>query len=320
MSNIAEYSNRLLFATTTNFQRHFGNVQQATREAKFFCDKTLAYFEALLKTGLIEEETFPRVFDRISNAMRSIDFLPENERNIYGKVDPVTKTVYINPNLSQDRKILYFFHELTHCCFKDNAIPPVVNDLLRHSTYYGYMTIEEALAQDIAETCFYKLKNLDRPRKQITHEYFMPDINITTNLDYYGLYQPLAIAFGRTLNGVAKSYKDNDDVIMFNLSKKALKEDLLESAIEQYQNDTNFTDKIDIERLFFSLANVYSAKLKSFGISGLVSERVYNRQAKLLCEQAINPNYQQTQEHYKQALNIMNKHKINKNPIKKNEA
>ena len=88
---------------------------------------------------------------------------------------------------------------------------------------------------------------------------------------------------------------------LFDLSKKALREDLLESVIEEYQRDGIAHD---LDPMFFSLANVYSAKKMSFGMGG-VEERVFDQNQNLIFAQVLNPTPYETQQHYTKALQIM---------------
>lgn len=156
------------------------------------------------------------------------------------------------------KRTLYLFHELAHSCFKNRDTAPYIGDFMRHSTYYGYMTIEEAIAQNIAETCYYASTNQQRLQKRLERDRIMPNIEYQTNYDYYGLYQPLAVAFGRVLRGVGTSYRNSDDKILFDLSKKALKEDLLESVIYEYQRDGISQD---LEPMFFCFSqHLFSKK------------------------------------------------------------
>lgn len=165
------------------------------------------------------------------------------------------------------------------------------------------MVIEEALAQNIAETCYYNSINQHRPQKHLERDRTIPNLPFQTNYDFYGLYQPLASAFGRTLRGVGTSERDSDDKILFDLSKKALNEDLLEAVIIEYQQD-GISD--DLEPMFFALANVYSAKLMSFGAKN-VDEMVFDANQNLIASQPLRPTISETKNYYLDALEVMKK-------------
>lgn len=288
-------------------------AEQSQIDALTLANDCLKFIETLLTTELIDEKTFERIIKKLSNTVKNIDFLPENKRGIYGQAVAEEQKVYINPDMPNWKRTLYLFHELAHCCFKDRNTAPYIGDLMRHSTYYGYMTIEEALAQNIAETCYYASINQPRPQKQSERDRVIPNIQYQTNYNYYGLYQPLAIAFGRVLRGVGTSYRDSDDKILFDLSKKALKEDLLESVIYEYQKDGISQD---LEPMFFALANIYSAKKMSFGMGG-VEERVFDRNERLVERKELNPTIQETQQYYMKALEIMKRNEDYRAPFEK---
>lgn len=315
---VKNFRDTLLNNTLARTQQYVGKriqgqiytARQAELDATTLVNDSLKFVETLLTTGLIDERNFERVFTRLANNVKIIDFLPENMRGIYGQTDPENQKIYINPDMPNWKRTLYLFHELTHSCFKNRNTAPYIGDYMRHSTYYGYMTIEEALAQNIAETCYYASINQQRPNKRLERDRIMPNIEYQTNYDYYGLYQPLAVAFGRVLRGVGTSYRDSDDKILFDLSKRALKEDLLESVINEYQRDGISQD---LEPMFFALANIYAAKKMSFGMGG-VEENVFDRNQQLVAKKELRPTCAETQEYYIKALNIMKRNEDYRQP------
>ncbi len=318
---IKNFKDTLLSNTLQSTRQYVGKrvqgqiytAEHAQIDALTLANDSLKFIETLLTTELIDEKTFERIIEKLSNTVKNIDFLPENKRGIYGQAVAEEKKIYINPDMQNWKRTLYLFHELAHCCFKERNTAPYIGDLMRHSTYYGYMTIEEALAQNIAETCYYASINQPRPQKQPERDRVIPNIQYQTNYDYYGLYQPLAIAFGRVLRGVGTSYRDSDDKILFDLSKKALKEDLLESVIYEYQRDGISQD---LEPMFFALANIYSAKKMSFGMGG-VEERVFDRNERLVASKELKPTIQETQQYYMNALEIMKRNENYRAPFEK---
>ena len=316
---LQKFRDTLFTNTLACTQQHIGKKiqgqvytpQQAKKDAVFLVNTSLKFIENLSTTGLIDNNVFERVIKNLSHNVKTIDFLPENERGIFGQSVAEEQKVYINPDMPKGKRILYLFHELTHCCFKNRNTAPYIGDYMRHSTYYGYMTIEEALAQNIAETCYYAYTGQQKPQKRLERDRIMPNIQYYTNFDYYGLYQPLAAAFGRVLRGVGTSNRDSDDKILFDLSKKALREDLLESVINEYQRDGILED---LEPMFFALANIYAAKKMSFGMGG-VQEKVFDKNQQLVAEKNLQPSLEQTQEYYIKALNIMKKNEDYRQPL-----
>lgn len=299
--------------TLLNLQKYVGTRIRGqiytAEQAKIDADNLILFLQSFLgeleRTGLIDStETKTRIEKMIWRNVLSIDFLPESERGLYGKTNPDEHKIYINPELDIQKRTLYLFHELAHCCFEDvETIDdiPAIGDYKRFSTYYGYMVIEEALAQNIAETCFYHVMDKPRPAKQESRDSIIPGVPFFTNFDYYGLYQPLATLFGRTLRGVGKSTLDRDDRVLFQLSKKALKENLLKSVVDEYTKD-GIADELELT--FFKLANIYSAKKKSFG-AGWAIERVFDKNGKCIKEKELNTTKENTANYYIDVLNQM---------------
>ena len=303
------YGSTLAQNTYNNLRGYIGHTIQgriytsenAMADAQSLTQDVYKYIGALLTSQLIDVEDLDRIMTRLSENAKSIQFLEENQRGIYGLTDK--KTVYVNPDLPKNKRTLYLFHELTHACFKDRKIAPYIGDKMRHSTFFGYMTIEEALAQNTAETCYYESIGQQRPAKRMEQDKILPGVKFATNFDYYGLYQPLATQFGRTLRGVGASSKDSDDKILFELNRKALKEDLLESIIQEYQQDGMIDD---LNKMFYNMANVYSAKMMSFGAEG-VEEKVFDKHQQLIDRHALRPTSEETLNYYLNAINIMKK-------------
>jgi len=166
----------------------------------------------------------------------------------------VATSVCYNRMDQEDKQLLYLYHELAHCCFGN-----VGEEHKKQSYYYGYMTIEEALAQNIAETCFYY--GQQRPSHHLEKDAIFPNnYSCKTNFDTavnYGLYQPIAVAMGRTLKDIGTSPNTSDEQILFELSQKALKENLFYSIIKEYKQD-NVSN--DLHLLLNNLAEIYFAK------------------------------------------------------------
>ena len=293
--------------TLNNLLRHKGTIikgrayteMQAEEDAAALVEDTSSYLVALLDTGLVDDNSIEKVLTNIVKNVKGIDYLPTNERGIFGVLE--NSKVFINPDLSPERKKLYLFHELTHGCMKSMEDAPYIGNYKRYSTFYGYMVLEEGITQNIAETCFYKIMRQNRPAKRYeTDRIFQDDrIKFKTNYDYYGLYQPLVIAFGKTLRGVGSVYDNSDDKILYDISKRALKEDLLDSIIFEYETDGKI-DELTI--MLFGLANIYSAKLKSF-TGNCVYEKIFDKNGKCLEEMKLEPSADEIVRSYQYVLN-----------------
>ena len=126
----------------------------------------------------------------------------------------------------------------------------------------------------------------------------IPKIEFSSNFDYYGLFQPLAINFGRVLRGVGTINDNSEERIMHDLCKKALKENLLNSVISEYRK---YGIETHLPKIFYSLANVFSAKNHSFGV-GYVTEKLWDINNNLLSDEVMKPTIEETENFYIQAL------------------
>lgn len=117
-----QYIKNLAVNTERQFNHYVGQQirektytqQQAQADAHRLVESSLDYLDALLDSGLIDEQGLGRIIARISKHLDTIKFLPESERGIYGRSEADNKIIYINPDLTDDKQTLYLFFSRTH--------------------------------------------------------------------------------------------------------------------------------------------------------------------------------------------------------------
>lgn len=243
--------------------------QDAEKDSKMLVQQCCFYIDSLVRTGLIEKSLYEEIANRILTNIQSIDYVPEDKRGVYGYTSISEKKLYINPDLKPDKKLLYVFHELGHVVLYDGDdwLMDIDNKQSQYA-YYGFMVNEEALVQNIAEECFYDQLNVSgihrsRPKREKHPTPILPkDVYVVSNFDYYGEFQPVAIAFGRTLRGVGTSVNDSDDKIMFDFCRRALKGHWRKSIIEEYEHDNQSENLFS---LLVGMAHIYIQQGRTFG-------------------------------------------------------
>lgn len=161
--------------------------------------------------------------------------------------------------------------------FSENA-----EEFIKQCMNNGFSLLEEAIVQNIAEECFYSSLGIQRPQQvhkkepQVlgTNKYFK------TNFDYYGIYQPLATMFARTLRGIGQSKADTDDLILNEFSKKACNENFITSIIQEYTNDVG-QDKLmelieKLGRFFNEKSATFSNNIEGKKMSILQTQELWN--------------------------------------------
>ena len=178
-------------------------------------------------------------------------------------------TVCINPDLDEHRRKQYAFHELAHVVM-DGEQDIVVNDV--YATMNGtisnsdlglisdgFTVIEEAIAQEISEIFVYSSENRLRPNLNRTTDNAIPNITFYSNHDFYGLYQPLGIAFAKTLRGIGNKndVSTSESIHLKLLCGRVFDGNFAKDILEEYTKDNHYVDLI---KNFKDMGNVYRVK------------------------------------------------------------
>ena len=243
--------------------------------ANEFAQNTEEFVKQCINNGFINSLNLSRCLNNLNN-VEFVDVLPEEQRNIYGIT--TNNSVQVNPELNSDRRRLYQFHELAHKLIKvgvnwdeirkynQTRIQRGKDVLNAMEIDYGWTLLEEAVVQNIAEECFYSSISKERPNQIHKKEpMVLGDKFYKTNFDFYGIYQPLATRFARTLRGIGTSKKDNDDYILNEFSKKACNVNFRKAVIEEYRRD-GLED--NLMELLENLGKIFNKKSATFGNAG----------------------------------------------------
>ena len=238
----------------------------------------LQYLYDFITTGyaaeFITDKNLPYVVKKLMK-IEKFGNLAQEQRNIFGATgrndDSTSLLVAINPELDPYRRELYAFHELTHVVLDGNSdkmseIARNAGASLEQQSLFadGYTVIEEAVAQNTAEQMMAILYGRTRKAALQTTDKAIPGISFSTNFDYYGLYQPIATSFARTLRGIGNlPSRGNDDTYLNALSARAFNSGFAEDIVKEYKSDGHFKD---LAQSFIQLGRVYRAKQAFFGV------------------------------------------------------
>ena len=230
------------------------SMQQAKAYSDELCDNVLEYLALLKKCGYVEEAGHKSAVQKIITQLDHAEFLPQGS-GLYGNCE--NGVVQINRNLPKEKRKLYMFHELAHIStgihqIIEDAPNNLINGKFQHSHLYGYQALDEAMAQDIAETMLYL--SLGRQRPAIANK-SEPILNtlVPTNFDFYGIYQPIAGHFAQSLRGIGSIH---------NMCKYAVNGNLYKHIIDEYRRDGV---EFKLDSILAKMGNIFKAKLSSFG-------------------------------------------------------
>lgn len=224
--------------------------------------------------GFINDKNLPHVVKKLLK-IEKFGNLPKEQRGLFGATShnngSPSLSVAINPDLDPYRRELYSFHELTHVVLDGNT--EVMEESARNTGARpeqqslfadGYTVIEEVVAQNTAEQMMAILYGRNRNAASQNTDRAIPGIRFSTNFDYYGLYQPIATSFAKTLQGIGNlSSRGNDDMYLNALSARAFNPNFAESIVEEYKSNRHFKE---LAISFMKLGRVYRAKLASIGV------------------------------------------------------
>lgn len=118
--------------------------------------------------------------------------------------------------------------------------------------YKGFDLLDVSLSQNIAEDVLYYSLKVKRPNRSLKYNFNMfKTRGYNTNFQSRGELQDVTIIFGSTLNGVIISNNCNEDEIMYNLSKKSLNRNFVDSIIKQYTKDSNMNEQLLYLLMYF---------------------------------------------------------------------
>lgn len=267
------------------------------------------FFAFSIRDGFISKTNIKRVLDRLKdkeNGFRAIT--PLEKKGWYGK--SINDEIQLNLNMTthensprlskEDITRLYLYHEIGHKILNIYSNKDVIEKYLAtvegilqdmgvekpdvvmpEQIPSGFLMIEECLTQELAEKLTYESIGKKRPDYKERHEIFSIQQDgvetgiVSTNHDFYGLFQEPTIAFGKTLRGCSHRTATNEEILS-SMIHKALYTNFDEEVIREYYSGDG-TKFQDLYRLLRTMGIILDQKYASFGngkpiVGGKVSD------------------------------------------------
>lgn len=250
---IEDYIKRLMYNS------YISNVN-IRRELPLIIHDVEDFFASGFRTGLFNKNNINGILNDLkdkNDGFLSVEYLPDKYKGCYGA--SIGNKIFINdsfcfhpnsPNLNNNElRKLYMFHEMGHKIININSRTDVINNykntidnILQSNGLFGkdtkfkdlidsgFWMIEESLVQELAEYLTYSSVKKNRPC--FSNKYDLGCL-VSTNHDYYGIFQKPTVQLGRTLRGCACGVED-DNQVAINMIKRALNSNFDSELISEY--------------------------------------------------------------------------------------
>lgn len=287
-SQIEDYLIRLMFHSFSN------STQVRTQLPDLIHDVEL-FFAAGLSSKIFNNNNLPSILHNLKdakNGFRIIEFLPPELAGVFGH--SIQNRIQINDNMTrhgnspaltaEEIRRLYMFHEMGHKILNILSQENVINDFtntidsvlqskgltnvdLNYRNYVreGFWMLEDCLTQELAEYLTYYSANKQRP--SFTNR---RDLNciVSTNHDYYGIFQTPTINLGKTIRGCSNGI--TNEGILENMIKKALNSNFDLELISEY-NQGNGQLYYDLFLTLRAMGMLKVKKYASFGVGNSIN-------------------------------------------------
>ena len=287
---IEEYLIRLMLSSTINSSNIHSQLPELIHDVECF-------FASGLQSGLFTKNNLPRILSNLTNkntGFRIVEFLPPSLSGVYG--NSTLNKIQINQNMqkhsnspnltAKEIRRLYMFHEMGHKILNILSNEKVIFDYIStiknvlkskgieinpdtKYIYDGFWMIEECLTQELAEYLTYYSSKKQRPSFKNRQDM---GIIISTNHDYYGIFQTPTINLGKTLRGCSKQNSTNNEILL-NMIKKALNSNFDLELISEY-NQGNAKLYYDLYQTLYNMGIIKTQKYASFGIGQYVNYNI----------------------------------------------
>jgi len=277
------------------FHSFSNSLQVRTKLPELMLDVEL-FFASGLASGIFNNHNLSSVLNDLKdseNGFRIIEFLPSELAGIFG--NSIQNKIQINQNMTrhsnstsltvEEVRRLYIFHEIGHKILNILSRESVMNDFIntidsvlqskglsntdlnyREYVKDGFWLLEECLAQELAEYLTYYSSQKQRP--QFENRMDLGCI-VSTNHDYYGIFQVPTIHLGRTIRGCSKVNSSNEEILL-NMIKKALNSNFVLELISEYnQGDAQLY--YDLFLTLRAMGMVKIQKYSSFGMGNFLN-------------------------------------------------
>lgn len=241
-----------------------------------------------IQLGFFTGENLDRIVSLLNTKFREIKLLPPELRGCFAQsyddiieINPEMQKHPNSPNLNEEEiTMLYMFHELGHkvlnvedfevtkkycASFKkimEEKGQKYENTIPLGYVYYGFVMLEETLAQELAETLTYATLGKTRPNSRLEMEF---DTTFKSNFDYYGIFEKPTIDMGRTMRGCGKSNSDSKKVLQDMIKRSLHTDSFSEDLIAEY-NAKDARGYLDLFCMLQHMGNILNEKYASFGI------------------------------------------------------
>lgn len=254
------------------------------------------FFAQAIKLGYINKGNIGQILNKLkdkNNGFRCIKVLPE--KGLYGR--SVDDVIEINTNMTRhpnspkltpkEITMLYMFHEMGHKIINLSKSVTIdtyiatVEQMLRNKGVNtpdvdfkevipnGFLMMEEALVQELAEQLTYSATNKIRPEYRLRNEiasiqpHGFETCDVQTNLDFYGLFQEPTINFGKTLRGCYTLDSSRTDILS-NMIAKAINTNFVDEVIKEYNHGDGKLYQ-DLFQTLRAMGFIQMQKYASFG-------------------------------------------------------
>lgn len=207
----------------------------------------------------VYNNNFLDVFTALNQKLENISVLPVEYRGLFGCNVAKQNLVLVSPVISGSRNLsekertrLYVGHELGHIVnsyWLDYAVDRLNIDEESYVSK-GISLLDESITQNVAEDFAYCFAAKERPRMTLKrnlpkngHYIFNGDY-YSSNYDFYGELQEIAIMFGRTLRGIGKI--DDDGDVLEELSRRSFSHDFFKDIFTEYIHDGKVDELIEL--------------------------------------------------------------------------
>lgn len=284
LPEIEDYLIRLMYNSFTNTNNVRIQLPELIHDVETF-------FASGLFTGIFNSSNLSKILQELKdkdNGFRIIEFLPKELSGIFG--NSIENKIQINQNMTrhpnspsltpQEIRRLYMFHEMGHKILNILSNDKTINDFIdtidvilqskgltnvdlnyKYFVKEGFWMIEECLTQELAEYLIYYSSNKKRPNFENRVDL---GCQISTNHDYYGIFQTPTINLGKTIRGCSKANSTNEEVLL-NMIKKALNSNFDLELISEY-NQGSAELYYDLFLTLRTMGFIKYQKYASFGV------------------------------------------------------
>lgn len=152
---------------------------------------------------------------------------------------------------AKERRKMYLFHGLAHNVLnfqndKTEKFSQIYNNVLSDTGYQeyakdivnsGWLLLEEAISQEIAEKFTYFITKKQRPKFNFNKESNETIINndkILSNLEFCRMFQPIEINFGKVISKIGSIHDYSQEIIIYDLLKMSINGNFSENVINEY--------------------------------------------------------------------------------------